>query len=190
MASIWSSDCHGNRGCTGLMIEAYFDAGGGVLAAIAVSFLVLSGLIIIHEAGHYLAARYVGIEVLEFGLGYPPRIIGRRWRGTLFSLNVIPFGGFARMLGEGQESTRPGSFPSKSVLARAFVLVAGPIMNLLAAPILFAGAAMIADIDVATEVLADAVSAAEPTKEEVPKVEAKKEEANQNYRGSTQLDLF
>lgn len=129
------------------MIAAYSETAGGVFTAMSVSFIILSGLIIIHEAGHYLAARHVGINVIEFGLGYPPRIIGRMWRGTLFSLNIIPFGGFARMLGEGRESDLPGSFASKSLSSRAFVLIAGPIMNLLAAPLLFAGAAMIADID-------------------------------------------
>lgn len=89
----------------------------------------------------------MGIEVLEFGLGYPPRVFGRKWKGTLFSLNAIPFGGFARMLGEARDTGEPGSFSSKSLHARAFVMISGPLMNLLFAPLLFAGAAMVADLD-------------------------------------------
>jgi regulator of sigma E protease len=129
------------------MIGSPLEALGGAAIAIPVSLLLLSLLIIVHEAGHYLAARRMGIEVLEFGLGYPPRVIGRKWRGTLFSLNAIPFGGFARMLGETRDTGEPGSFSSKSLRARAFVMVSGPLMNLLFAPLLFAGAAMIADLD-------------------------------------------
>ena len=117
------------------MIGSPLEALGGAAIAIPVSLLLLSVLIIIHEAGHYLAARRMGIEVLEFGLGYPPRVIGRKWRGTLFSLNAIPFGGFARMLGEARDTGEPGSFSSKSLRARAFVMISGPLMNLLFAGI-------------------------------------------------------
>lgn len=129
------------------MIGSPLDALGGAAIAIPVSLILLSVLIIAHEAGHSLAARRMGIEVLEFGLGYPPRVFGWTWRGTLFSLNAIPFGGFARMLGESRDTGEPGSFASKSIRARAFVMIAGPLMNLLIAPLLFAGAAMIADLD-------------------------------------------
>ena len=129
------------------MIGSPLDALGEAAIAIPVSLLLLSVLIIAHEAGHYLAARRMGIEVLEFGLGYPPRLFGRKWRGTLFSLNAIPFGGFARMLGESRDTGEPGSFSSKSRRSRAFVMIAGPLMNLLIAPLLFAGAALIADLD-------------------------------------------
>ena len=89
------------------MIGSPLDALGEAAIAIPVSLLLLSVLIIAHEAGHYLAARRMGIEVLEFGLGYPPRLFGRKWRGTLFSLNAIPFGGFARMLGESRTLASP-----------------------------------------------------------------------------------
>lgn len=71
------------------------------IAAIASFFLVLIPLILIHELGHFLAAKAVGITILEFGLGFPPRI--RRlftWRETEFTLNWIPLGGFVRPLGE------------------------------------------------------------------------------------------
>ena len=63
--------------------------------------LVLVPAIIVHEIGHYLAARAVGIRILEFGIGIPPRLTRLfRWRGTDFTLNWLPFGGFVRPLGE------------------------------------------------------------------------------------------
>lgn len=72
---------------------------------------IISALIISHELGHFLAAKWAGVKVEEFGLGYPPRIWSAfRWRGTLFSLNLIPFGGFVRLAGEdGQVVTQASS---------------------------------------------------------------------------------
>jgi len=72
-----------------------------ILLAIAAFALVRIPAIIIHELGHFLAARLVGINVLEFGIGFPPRV--RRlftWRETEFTLNLLPLGGFVRPLGE------------------------------------------------------------------------------------------
>lgn len=87
-------------------------------------------LIIVHELGHYLAARAVKIEVEEFGIGFPPRLarlfnIG----GTEFTLNAIPLGGFVRPKGE-NDSDVPGGLAAANPWARLFVLVAGPLMNL------------------------------------------------------------
>ena len=63
--------------------------------------LVLGGLIFFHELGHFLVAVRVGIKVKEFGLGFPPRLLKfAEWRGTEFTLNAIPFGGFVRPVGE------------------------------------------------------------------------------------------
>lgn len=101
--------------------------------------LILSVLVILHELGHFLAARRNGVEVKEFGLGYPPRIATLfTWKKTIFSLNAIPFGGFVQMEGEdGPESTdekthEPGtsSFYQKSKRARLEVLLAGVFFNL------------------------------------------------------------
>ena len=170
--------------------------------------LGLSILVFVHELGHYLAAKWAGVVVEEFGFGYPPRLFafwhtkgrvvvdGRELviprgfrlprelglgsmvifesaadskdrqvlsaieevdsadpaaaaagrveyldRGTMFSVNAIPFGGFARMLGE-EDPSAPGSLASKGKLARIFVLSAGGLMNLLAAVFFFALAMM------------------------------------------------
>lgn len=100
---------------------------------VAVIFiLILSLLVIIHELGHFLAAKRHGIEVKEFGLGYPPRLLSLfKWRGTLFSLNAIPFGGFVQMSGEDgpEEKDQPNAFYHKSIRARLEVLLAGVFFN-------------------------------------------------------------
>ncbi len=73
----------------------------GILYAVVAFGLVLIPAIIIHELGHFFAARAVGINVLEFGIGFPPKIVRLfRWRETDFTLNWIPLGGFVRPLGE------------------------------------------------------------------------------------------
>jgi len=108
----------------------------------AVAFLVLlSVLILIHELGHYAAAKKAGVEVEEFGLGMPPRVktLFKR-KGTDFSLNWIPFGGFVRLKGENaidaKEHTAPGSFGAASVPAKISILCAGVFMNFLLAFVL------------------------------------------------------
>ncbi|MDA1079678.1 MAG: M50 family metallopeptidase [bacterium] len=106
--------------------------------------LALSLLIIIHELGHFVAARIRGIKVEEFGLGYPPLAIKLfTWRGTIFSLNWIPFGGFVRMAGE-QDMPQDGKKPSKdsyyaaSIPSRLIVLLAGVFCNFVFGAITFA----------------------------------------------------
>ncbi len=60
---------------------------------------ILAVLILIHEVGHFVSARAVGVKVEEFGIGIPPRIKGWRRNGVIWSINAIPFGGFVRVLG-------------------------------------------------------------------------------------------
>ncbi len=97
---------------------------------------ILAILILVHEIGHFAAARAIGAKVEEFGIGLPPRIKGWRRNGVLWSLNWIPFGGFVKVLGEDGKSGDPGSINSKSPLQRAFFLVAGSAMNFLLAFVL------------------------------------------------------
>jgi regulator of sigma E protease len=99
--------------------------------------IIFSILVLIHELGHFFAARKSGIKVEEFGFGLPPRIWGIKKRGTLYSINWIPFGGFVRLLGEDASEEKilkdKHSFASKSPRARIFVVIAGVLMNLLLA---------------------------------------------------------
>jgi regulator of sigma E protease len=98
---------------------------------------ILSVLLIAHELGHFFTARRAGITVEEFGVGLPPRLVGIRRGGILYSLNAIPFGAFVRMLGE-EDPTAPGSFARKPKWVRAVVLAAGSAMNFLVAWLMFA----------------------------------------------------
>lgn len=109
-----------------------------------VSFVIVLGILVfIHELGHYLVAKRNGIVVEEFGMGYPPRMVKLfRYDGTDFTINWIPFGGFARMKGEDMGDVTPGSFNAAGLGARAATLAAGPIMNALLAIVLFAGSFM------------------------------------------------
>ena len=70
---------------------------------------VLSLLVFIHELGHFLTAKKFGIKVTEFGLGFPPRIWGITFGETRYSINLIPLGGFVKMVGE-EDPTEPRSF--------------------------------------------------------------------------------
>lgn len=106
---------------------------------------VLSLLVFVHELGHFVVAKRAGIEVQEFGFGYPPRLLGIRRGETLYSLNALPLGGFVKMLGENAPAGHPRAFASKSKRVRALVLVAGSTMNLLLAPVLFSVALMIGE---------------------------------------------
>lgn len=99
---------------------------------------ILAVLVVVHEFGHFLTARYFGVKVEEFGVGLPPRIVGREWKGTLWSLNWIPLGGFARMKDENSGGDAPDSFQVKPAHARAIILLGGIVFNLVFAALLFA----------------------------------------------------
>lgn len=100
---------------------------------------VLGILVFWHELGHFLAALWMKVKVEEFGFGYPPRMATLFERkGIKFTLNWLPLGGFVRMAGEESGFDAEGSLPSKRPYQRAIVLLAGPLMNLILAPILYA----------------------------------------------------
>ncbi len=93
--------------------------------------LGLAALIFIHELGHFIAARLLKVEVEEFGIGFPPRLVKLFERqGTVFSLNWIPLGGFVRPKGE-NDPTIEGGLAAASPWVRLGVLFAGPVMNIL-----------------------------------------------------------
>lgn len=107
------------------------------MISLLIFLAILSLLIFIHELGHFVAARKQGIKVEEFGFGYPPRLWGKKFKGTLYSLNLLPFGGFVRMRGEDEAAGRE-SFYIQPKLSRFIVLVAGVVMNFLLGVFLFA----------------------------------------------------
>lgn len=109
---------------------------------IIIFILILAILIIVHEYGHFIVAKKWGVRVDEFGLGYPPRakILFKR-KGTVFTLNWIPFGGFVKIFGENpedvskdvvEENVAPGvALTTKSKFAQISVIFAGPLFNFL-----------------------------------------------------------
>ncbi len=108
------------------------------LIAIPATLLVLCSLVLVHEIGHFVTARLSNIKVLEFGIGFPPRAKVLREVGeTQYTLNWLPIGGFVRMEGEDLNSDDPRSFTNAPFLGQAAVMVAGVLMNLVAAVLLF-----------------------------------------------------
>ncbi len=100
-------------------------------------FIAFAGMILVHELGHFLAARFFGIEVEEFGFGLPPKMFTLfHWKETEFSLNWLPIGGFVRPKGENDPNV-PGGLAAANPWKRLGVLFAGPIMNLLTGFLVF-----------------------------------------------------
>ena len=94
---------------------------------------VIGVLVFVHELGHYLAARRVGIRVLTFSVGFGPKVVGFSHGGTDYAISAIPLGGYVKMAGETVEDQRTGApdeFLSKSKWQRFQVLIAGPAMNI------------------------------------------------------------
>ncbi len=98
---------------------------------IIIAILFFEFIVIIHEGGHFVAAKLMKIKVNEFAIGMGPKILSFKGKETGYSLRLFPIGGFCAMEGEDEASDSEGSFSSKRVGARAFVVVAGAIMNLL-----------------------------------------------------------
>jgi regulator of sigma E protease len=90
-------------------------------------------LVFVHELGHFVAAKRGGVNVEEFGFGFPPRLIGKEVGGTVYSLNLIPLGGFVKLQGEDLHDQTPGSFGAASFSRKSAILLAGVSMNALAA---------------------------------------------------------
>ncbi|MCD5405139.1 MAG: RIP metalloprotease RseP [Desulfotomaculum sp.] len=113
-----------------------------MLTFVAVVFVFVL-LILFHELGHFMMARYVGIKVYEFSVGFGTKVFSFKRGDTLYSLRLIPLGGYVRMAGMDPEEDAgdydaPYSFNKKSIWQRFWVIVAGPLMNLVLAALLLA----------------------------------------------------
>ena len=98
-----------------------------MILIILLSFFSLMVLVVIHEWGHFILAKKFGIRVDEFGIGFPPRLFGKKFGDTLYSLNLLPFGAFVRIYGEDGDESGPNSFSGKPVWQRALVILGGVI---------------------------------------------------------------
>ena len=119
---------------------------------ILIFLAVLGVLVIVHELGHFTVAKLMGVRVLEFGIGFPPKVFGFRRGDTDYTLNLLPLGGFVRMLGE-EDPSHPGSFAGKSAWQRLAILFAGSGMNAVLPVLLLTLAFMIPQPVVVTDVV-------------------------------------
>lgn len=105
---------------------------------IILGVLLLIGIVVLHELGHFYAARKSGVEVEEFGVGFPPRakVLGKK-NGTTYTLNWLPLGGFVKLKGEHDSDTTPGSFGAARLTDKVKIMVAGVIVNAATAVVLF-----------------------------------------------------
>jgi len=104
---------------------------------ILIAFISLMGLIILHELGHFVLAKKFGVKVEEFGIGYPPRIFGKKIGETIYSLNLLPFGAFVKMPGEIGDKDNKRSFSHQAVWKRAVIAFGGVLSFWIMAAILF-----------------------------------------------------
>lgn len=120
--------------------EKVFEVIPSGIVTVAAFLLMLFLLVLVHELGHFVTARWLGIRVDEFGVGYPPRMLTLFERdGVKYTLNWLPLGGFVRFGGEGENIYGVGSLAAASPWKKIAVLFAGPLMNLLLTVAIFAG---------------------------------------------------
>src|SRR5829696_563176 len=94
--------------------------------------LLFVALVVVHEFGHYIAARRNDVVVEEFGIGFPPRAWGRKLKnGVFFTLNWLPLGGFVRLKGEHDADREIGSYGRASLWGKTQIMTAGVVMNLI-----------------------------------------------------------
>lgn len=99
--------------------------------------LLFIGLVVVHEWGHFIMARRNGVEVEEFGIGFPPRAkVLTRKNGTVYTLNWLPLGGFVRLKGEHDADRSPGTFGAASTWVKIKIMLAGVVMNVVTALVL------------------------------------------------------
>ncbi|MBC7581240.1 site-2 protease family protein [Aeromicrobium sp.] len=105
---------------------------------LVIGVILFIGLVVIHEFGHFIMARRNGVTVEEFGIFFPPRLYKRKTKGGwIFSINLLPLGGFVRLKGEHDSDTGKGTFGAASVWAKTKIMGAGVVMNLVVAVALF-----------------------------------------------------
>lgn len=111
---------------------------------IIIFFIILLALVFIHEFGHFITAKWVGMRVDEFAFGFPPRLLSKKVGETEYTINALPIGGYVSIYGENGDvddkaKTNPRSFGNRKVSSQLLVLSAGVIMNFLFAWIIFVG---------------------------------------------------
>jgi len=112
------------------------------MLSILSAIVVLGILIFVHELGHFIFAKFLGVGVEKFSLGFGPKLLGRKMGETEYLISAFPLGGYVKMVGEGDETTQgaeqdPRSFAAKAPSHRIAIVLAGPVFNLLFAMLVF-----------------------------------------------------
>ena len=110
-----------------------------MLITIIAFIIILAALVLIHELGHFIAAKKAGVKVEEFAIGFPPKLWSKKIGETEYSINAIPIGGYVRMEGELEEHKSPRAFENQGRFKRFIISIAGVVMNLLLAWVILAG---------------------------------------------------
>jgi len=137
------------------------------VTALLAGIIVFGVLISVHELGHFLMAKAVGMKVEEFAIGFGPRLYQTEDKGTKYSLRLIPMGGYNRIAGmePGEEDT-PDGFATKPIWARMLVILAGVTMNFVLSFVIFFGLFFVTGMDVpVNEPVLGRISAGQPAAE-------------------------
>jgi len=108
-----------------------------MILTIFIAFISIIGLLVLHELGHFLLAKAFNTRVDEFGIGYPPRIFGKKFGETIYSINWLPFGAFVRLPGEIEKVEDPRAFSNQSLLKRVLIIFGGVLSFWIMASIIF-----------------------------------------------------
>ncbi len=113
--------------------------------SIFLAIFLIGFLVVIHELGHFLAARYFGVRVLKFSLGFGPRIFGKLYKGTDWQVSLFPLGGYVKLYGENEDEKdlEDDAFCKKSIPEKTGIVLAGPLANVLLALFLFSSVYMV-----------------------------------------------
>ena len=140
-----------------LFLHSFNTLGHGFVGYIIPFLFVLTIVVFFHELGHFLVARWAGVKVLTFSLGFGPELVGFNDRhGTRWKISAVPLGGYVKFFGDESEASTPsaetlrgmteeeraGSFHHKKVGPRAAIVAAGPIANFILGALIFAGMAL------------------------------------------------
>lgn len=108
-----------------------------MILTIIIFLIVIGILVLVHELGHFIMAKKVGVKVEEFAIGFPPRLFSRKKGETEYSINAIPLGGYVKMLGELEHSKDKRAFENQSPGKRFWIAIAGVLMNVVLAWVIF-----------------------------------------------------
>lgn len=115
------------------------------MVLLIIGLILFVSLVIVHEFGHFIAARRGGVEVEEFGIGFPPKLFGKKFKGhkTEYTINLLPLGGFVRLKGEHDSDTGKGSYGAARLRTKVAIMLAGVGMNILTAWVILTSLALI-----------------------------------------------